>query len=378
MSAVSIVMPDPAQGWRGRLGPVLISGVWLVYLAQPLQRIIAHPMGPAQGLGVVALGTFCVTYLVVFSRARRLRGRAAPRPDGTTVGLLVLLLLFSAAMVPAAGSAALAGLVYLSAAAMMTLPVRVGWVVAAALLVLTEGSGLLVPGWSDATGAGLGIVLAGFAVFGMRMALERNRQLLAAREEMAAMAVSAERERMARDLHDILGHSLTVITVKAELAGRLLELDPGRAATEVADLERLSREALADVRATIGGYREVTLAGELVNARSALEAAGIQADLPGAVDDVPGERRELFGWAVREGVTNVVRHSGAQRCTVRVGRDHVEVLDDGCGAGGPVAGQGHGLAGLRARAHAAGATMTVGRAGDRGFRLRVEATAAGA
>ncbi len=85
------------------------------------------------------------------------------------------------------------------------------------------------------------------------------------------------------------------------------------------------------MRATIGGYREVTLARELANARSALTAAGITPDLAGAVDEVPGERRELFGWAVREGVTNVVRHSGASRCTVHVGRDHVEVVDDGRG-----------------------------------------------
>jgi two-component system sensor histidine kinase DesK len=128
----------------------------------------------------------------------------------------------------------------------------------------------------------------------------------------------------------------------------------------------------------------VTLARELANARSALTAAGIAAELPGAVDDVPGERRELFGWAVREGVTNVVRHSGAARCTVRVDRDHVEVVDDGRGvaecpesgaAADPTPGQG--LSGLRERARAAGASLTVGRGDDgHGFRLRVDASPA--
>jgi two-component system sensor histidine kinase DesK len=188
---------------------------------------------------------------------------------------------------------------------------------------------------------------------------------------------------MARDMHDILGHSLTVITVKAELAGRLIEVDRAKAAAEIADLERLSREALADVRATIGGFREITLSRELVNARSALTAAGITPDLPGADDDVPGERRELFGWAVREGVTNVVRHSGATRCSVRVSRDHVEVEDDGCGAGDCThaetdrAGFGHGLAGLRERARAAGATMSIGHGeGGRGFRLTLDVAGA--
>ena len=109
----------------------------------------------------------------------------------------------------------------------------------------------------------------------MRLAFDRNAQLMVARDEVAELAVSAERERMARDMHDILGHSLTVITVKAELAGRLIEVDPAKAKAEIADLERLSREALADVRATIGGFREVTLARELANAKSALTAAGI-------------------------------------------------------------------------------------------------------
>ncbi|MFL6100802.1 MAG: sensor histidine kinase, partial [Actinomycetales bacterium] len=140
------------------------------------------------------------------------------------------------------------------------------------------------------------------------------------------------------------------------------------------------REALADVRATISGYREVNLARELVNARSALTAAGIDADLPGALDDVPGERRELFGWAVREGVTNVVRHSGARHCWVLMDEDHVEVVDDGQGlpdrpeSEGPVERTpGHGLSGLRDRARQAGATMTVGAGeGGRGFRLRLD------
>ena len=172
---------------------------------------------------------------------------------------------------------------------------------------------------------------------------------------------------MARDLHDILGHSLTVITVKAELAGRLLEAsDPatGRAA-EIADVERLAREALADVRAhRRRAYREVSAArraGRAPGRRWPPPAS--RADLPSAVDDVPGRHRELFGWAVREGVTNVVRHSGAtgaasSGCTA----DCVEISDDGRGPG-RTARSGHGLAGLRERAR--GGRRTVVEAGGR-------------
>jgi two-component system sensor histidine kinase DesK len=157
----------------------------------------------------------------------------------------------------------------------------------------------------------------------------------------------------------------------------LVHLDPAGAEREIGDVERLTREALSDVRSAVAGYRGVTLAGELANARAALRAAGITADLPTAVDDVPGDRRALFGWVIREGVTNVVRHSGARRCTVTVTPTTVEVRDDGHGrvADGdhrePDLRPGHGLVGLGERAHAfAGRVQTMSSA--EGFLLRVE------
>ncbi|MEP6479207.1 MAG: sensor histidine kinase [Rhodoglobus sp.] len=196
-------------------------------------------------------------------------------------------------------------------------------------------------------------------------------QLRATQHEMARLAVEQERSRVARDMHDILGHSLTVITVKAELAGRLVESDPERAAKEITEVEELARGALADVRSTVAGYRGVSVASELVNARTALEAAGIEATLPGSVDVVPAVYRELFGWVLREGVTNVVRHSGATRCVVELGDRFVQVSDNGTGATDATAGSG--LVGLRERAAAAGATMSTGSAAGGGFVLRVSA-----
>ena len=147
-----------------------------------------------------------------------------------------------------------------------------------------------------------------------------------------------------------------MITVKAELAQRLLDVDPARAKAEVADLERLSRDALFDVRRAVEGYRELTLPGELARARTALAAAEIDADLPNSTEEVPSDRRELFAWTVREGVTNVIRHSGARRCTVRLTPDAAEVLDDGRGPKEDPAG-GSGLLGLRERAAALGGTV---------------------
>ena len=123
-----------------------------------------------------------------------------------------------------------------------------------------------------------------------------------------------------------------MITVKAELAQRLLDVDPDRARAELADLERLSRDALADVRRAVEGYRELTLPGELARARTALDAAEIDAELPNSTDDVPSELRELFAWTVREGVTNVIRHSGARTCEVRLTAAASRSRDDGRGA----------------------------------------------
>jgi two-component system sensor histidine kinase DesK len=202
---------------------------------------------------------------------------------------------------------------------MFTLPLNVGVLTVAVLAATAEISARTIVGWEgEQWSAAFSTLFAGAAVYAARIAFGRNRDLMAAREEMAQMAVAEERSRMTRDLHDILGHSLTVITVKAELAGRLLGADEDRAAAEIADIERLAREALTDVRATIAGRRAVSLAPELANARGALIAANIEADMPNAVDEVPAGNRELFGWAVREGVTNVLRHSKASHCIIRL------------------------------------------------------------
>src|SRR5690606_543184 len=125
-----------------------------------------------------------------------------------------------------------------------------------------------------------------------------------------------ERERVARDVHDVLGHSLTVVSVKAELAERLVDVDPARARAELVEIQSLTREALAEIRATVSGLRVARLGDELVAARTALTGAGIEADLPENPDVVDPRHRIVVAWVLREAVTNVVRHSGATRCTV--------------------------------------------------------------
>ena len=350
----------------------LWAAVWLVYLAVPV-RTAWRTIPAASGvIAVVALVLFGVGFVTFFARVRSLRMRGQGVPSPVIWSVLTGMVLLLAIAAPAAGEDIVVGTVYVGVTAAMTLP---GRQVVAVAAVLTAGAALLpraVPGWESLDGFLPELLLATFAAYGVGQVLKRNTELAQAREQLVQLAVTHERERLARDVHDILGHSLTVITVKTELAARLLEASgagDSRARAELADVERLAREALADVRATVAGMRQLSLPGELAAARQALDAAGITADLPTAVDDVPAGYRELFAFAVREGTTNVVRHSEARRCVVRLTGRSLEVRDDGRGPDGAVAGTG--LGGLRARAEAVGAHVETGRAPEGGFLLRV-------
>jgi two-component system sensor histidine kinase DesK len=350
----------------------LWATVWLIYLAAPI-RTAWRARGTAAGvIAVIALVLFAVGFAAYFAwmRVQRIRtGELRAQAVWPVLSGMVLLLVVAA---PGAGEDVVAGAVYVGVTAAMTLPGRQVLAVLAVLVAAALGLPQVVPGWESLVGFVPELMLATFAAYGVGQVLKRNVELAHARAQLVELAVSQERERLARDVHDILGHSLTVITVKTELAGRLLEASGAgdtRARAELADAERLAREALADVRATVSGMRHLSLTGELAAARQALDAAGIAADLPSAVDDVPARYRELFAFALREGVTNVVRHSGASRCVVRLTGEGIEVCDDGRGPDGAVSGSG--LTGLRGRAQAVGARVETGAAAEGGFLLRV-------
>ncbi|MBE3009040.1 sensor histidine kinase [Microbispora sp. NEAU-D428] len=220
--------------------------------------------------------------------------------------------------------------------------------------------------WGHVGGLVPGIVIPVAVTLLIRLVV----QLGQAREEIAALAAAAERDRLARDLHDVLGHSLTTITVKTGLARRVLESggDPERALAELRDVERLSRQAHSEVRLTVSGRRRPSLAAELAGARAALRAAGISPILPPSADHVPAELAEPFAYVLREGVTNVIRHSGATRCEVLLGDDWLEVRDNGPGQ--TAAKPGNGLSGLAERLRAVGGRIEAGPLPAGGFRLR--------
>lgn len=360
------------------------GGVWLLYLLSPLGDAWHHHRLVASIAGTLLLAAFVWSYLFIVPRGWW--GLGNPRNAKATVALMSGLAIAETAVI---GFSGLIALVFVSASAVMLLDNRASVIFAVSLAV----GATVVPQWIGPWHSpgmqwsqGAQVMLAGLAVFGFSRLIRANHELAAARNEVAVLAAERERARIARDMHDLLGHSLTTVTVKAALAGRLIDTDPVRARAEIQDVERLAREALADVRATVSGFRDVRLSTELVAARQVLEAAGIEAELPGVVDNVEGELATLFGWVLREGVTNVVRHSRAGRVVVTVEARAIEICDDGLGVPAAqgdstdldVAGQhGNGLAGIAERTAQVGGRMVCGPGpgSNAGYRLRVEVPA---
>jgi two-component system sensor histidine kinase DesK len=264
-------------------------------------------------------------------------------------------------------------------AAGMMLPTRGAYAAIAGLAVLTFTLGVSSGmAWLVLPTAVLGLWATAFVRQVATVA-----ELRAAREELARLAVNEERLRFARDLHDLLGHSLSLITLKSELAGRLLPSDPEGAAKEIGDVEGVARQALREVREAVAGYRQPTLEVELAGAREMLEAASIACRTDNGAGPLPAAADAALAWAVREGTTNVIRHSRAASCRILLTRDegkvYAEITDDGQGArGGAGESVGSGLSGLAERvASFPGGEFEAGPLPDGGFRLRVGLPAGG-
>ncbi|HEY3974289.1 MAG TPA: sensor histidine kinase [Candidatus Sulfotelmatobacter sp.] len=198
-----------------------------------------------------------------------------------------------------------------------------------------------------------------------------NRRLRKANDEIEHLAKMAERERIARDLHDVLGHTLSVITLKSELAGKLIDRDPQRAGKEIREVEQISRQALTDVRDAIRGYRSQGLVAELAQAKTTLETAGltVQCDAASTMK-LPAVQESVLSLAVREAVTNVVRHAQARNCRLRLeqqnGSCRLQIQDDGVGTSN---GEGNGLRGMRERVEMLGGSLN--RSTDSGTTLTI-------
>jgi two-component system sensor histidine kinase DesK len=274
------------------------------------------------------------------------------------------------------------------------LPTRPAALAIAVTTALALVIGVRAFGWVYAVRVALPVAVGGCGIIGVGWLVATIRALRAAREEIARLAVDRERLRFARDLHDLLGPSLSTITLKNELARTLVASQPDRATRELEEAISLARQALREVRQAVSGYRQPRLAGELRGARELLAAAGIACQVselePGA-PALPPTLESVLAWSIREGVTNVVRHCSARRCTIQLACTAetvaVEVRDDGLGrpsAEGHAAAHtpdgeretlpgraGTGLRSLTERAAQVGGQLEAGPLAPHGFRLRV-------
>lgn len=354
------------RGWFGGL----MSVAWLSYMIGPVIQAWVRADQPTASLAtaaVLAYAALIVGSFIVFRRADRSEPLIEHPADLRLWPVLAAMAACTAALIALLGPIALPTLIYVGVTAVFHMPTRESGYVAFAVMLAM----LLVPvALPSLSGVPFYVSFVPVVVWAARqLGLRGERLAELARRQRAELAIVEERNRVARDVHDILGHSLTVITVKTELAQRLIDVDLTRAKAEMADVERLAREALTGVRDTVGGLREVSLRGELANARTALAAADIEATLPDTVRLPDSGHSELFGWVLREAVTNVIRHSAARHCTVTVTEAGIEVLDDGRGLGTGL-NSGSGLSGLRERVRAAGGTLTLSSPEGGGVRVR--------
>ncbi|MET9812458.1 MULTISPECIES: sensor histidine kinase [unclassified Streptomyces] len=381
MSGVGVGIGQRPVNRRQRVVKSLWTGIWLVYLSAPVTDLLhgGHGTG-VRILGWLGLAAFVTWYMLLVFRT----GRGERNP--VVLGSLGVLAAQSTLLALTLGREWLVLFVYVSIASGAALPPRLArWTIPAACALLTAVAFATHDGLGYLSGLLIPALLGGFAMTGVRELVRTTIALREARATVAQLAANEERLRLARDLHDLLGHSLSLITLKSELAGRMLPGQPEKAARQVADIEQVSRQALVDVREAVTGYRRPRLNAELAGARVALAAAGVTAELPvePGLTGVPEESESALAWALREAVTNVVRHSGARRCTVEL--LHRQTLDgpmleltvEDNGSGGPGDSHGNGLTGLAERLAKAGGTLEAGPL-KRGFRLVARVPAAGA
>jgi two-component system sensor histidine kinase DesK len=370
-----------ARIWR-----VSLTAVWLVYLIEPVSGLFGHHRDALYIAGGVAIiAAFCVVFVAMIADWNRTTRRSL-------TGLAALFALALTACIMYGGTGATSLWIYVSALAGLVIPVQrtAIWIVAAVTACYTITSVTSHGDLADFLINLVPTVLLGLAMIGLRNHFELTRELSEARETVARLAASEERLRLARDMHDLTGQSLSMITLKSELALRLLGRlpegpDRDRVSEEIEQVGAVSRQTLHDIREAISGYRRPTLAVEIITARAALEAAGIashdEADLTLLSGTFDPDAEAALAWCLREAVTNVVRHSGARTCRIGLTRQRgtltLEVRDDGHGHVGAEP-SGTGLRGMSERLCAVGGSLELRPAGSPGFRLiaTVPATAA--
>ncbi len=380
--------PDVGESWQAkRSSPFFLWLIWIIWLPflVPDSVVLIQAQPPLPRLVVSLSGVVLFTAIYLWATWRNVQRfvaiSARPPASARSIWLPIAVLVgLSCALALGNTPGWLSPFIFTSSYIASRLPPTRALPVLGALVLLLVVIGLLTQRpWLE-IGQTLGfVVVVGNVVASLVHSIIADRELWVARDEIARLAVTAERLRIARDLHDLLGHNLALIALKSELAGRLVSAAPERARAEITDIEQVARTTLQEVRAAVSSYRRPTFAGELQAAQEILAAAGVRYQYEGdaaLMSTLPPSVEAVLSWTVREGVTNVIRHSHARHCVIRGTRNPqiaaVEISDDGTAtAAAKDVPTGNGLRGLAERVTALEGRFTATPCADGGFRLAV-------
>lgn len=349
-----------SRSWRlHRRHIVWDATVWVLFLALPIIQLLLGSFAWWQRLlGLTGVLGFIAGYVWAFSTPDNRASSVGVPPIGLPTRVLLRELavqtFFTVLTLPALGWWTVCFFPFFCSLILFSTTLRRGIPTVVMATGLLVAASLLWNTHPDSHWQVLGISLTEVPIVIARIAVELQERRTAAERELALVS---QREALGRDVHDILGHSLTVLTLKAEVARRLIEHDPAAASQELDEVITLARGALTDVRSTVTRLRSPDLASQVEATRTALSAAQIDMEMLGSAQDIPERQRALMAWALREATTNIVRHARATNVTVHLAPGMLRVSDDGVGLAGDQ--PGNGLEGLRSRFEQEGGSLTI-------------------
>lgn len=352
--------PDPfwaRYGW-------LLAAVWLIFLIYPINSIATSGMDLTRSIVAYgAIASFATIYLVAFYK---FSGHLDSTPNPQVYLYFALLVGVALGTVPLIGADVFSFGPFIIAFSAYLMPARWLWWTSA----LTIGSAIAVAFIGNLLGD-LVFLIALLVVLTIANAVNITviKRSAAADALHQNFRILSEQDRMARDVHDVLGHSLTAVSLKAELAERLLDTDIEKTREELQQIRALTLEALDSIRATVGGQRRTTLDEELRSARETLRDAGLATMVVGNAEKIDVVRSHALSWILRESVTNVLRHAHAASCWITISDEALSIEDDGDSFSG--SNEGHGIRGMRERARLAGAQLSIGESSHGGTKVAV-------
>jgi two-component system sensor histidine kinase DesK len=344
-----------------------MAALWLVFLVYPLMTLLRSDAAQIWiTTGWIGLGAFVVIYVAGFMNGMSFSGGGlTTRPKPIQWAAFAGLIVCAALAVPSVRGTALSFLPFIMSFASYGLTRLAHWLTLVASVTVTAMVVFLTP-----EGVAYLSLLAIIALLGAVNTVSTSLIIRSAQAEQLGLelATSEGREAVARDVHDLVGHSLTVVSLKAQLVRRLIDSDPERAKAELADIESLTSEAIAGVRATVAGVRSAALVEQLASCRDALRSADVEMRVEGDTGALSPAQSLTASWILREATTNVLRHASADTVTVRIAPGSFTVIDDGAGYTGS---EGSGVRGMRERATTGGAMLTVRRGETGGTHVEV-------